>query len=312
MSARIFIVIPVHNRRETTLACLRRLRMQGVLAWAVAWAVALVVDDGSTDGTGDAVRAKFPEATVLRGDGTLFWTGATEFGMKEALARGADFVFWLNDDCEPQPGALAALLEVAHRTGGAAGGVALMPANQFPIYGGYRKGRVDLEFLSAAPGEEIACDALNGNLVCFARAAIEAAGLPDGGGLPHAFGDTDYTLRVRAAGRPVTLVGDARLSATPNHPVNHASWLVGDITVAQMWGALWQRRSYAYLPAHGRFLARHWGALGAMRCAWLVLKRIPITVLMLVLPRSTRRALWARRSEAWRREQKIREGLATK
>ena len=299
-----FLVIPVHNRSAITLACLRRLRAQGVPEWARP----IVVDDGSTDGTGEAVRAEFPEAEVVRGDGHCYWTGATKLGMQHALVRGAEFIFWLNDDCEPQPGALAALLAVARRTGGAAGGVGVLAGNQFPVYGGFKKGRCDLEFVSAAPGEEVACDALNGNLVCFARPAVEAAGLPDARRLPHAFGDTDYTLRVRAAGRPVTLVGDARALAAPNNPANHASWLVGDITPAQVWRGLWDVRAYAYLPAHARFLIRHWGAAGALHCAWLVAKRVPISALMLVLPRKVRRVLWAEKSAAWQREKKIQEG----
>ncbi len=303
-ASRVVIVIPVHNRRAITLACLRRLRVQDVLAWASP----IVVDDGSDDGTGDAVRAEFPEAEVLRSEGNLFWTGAMELGMKHAIAHGAEFVFWLNDDCDPQPGALATLLATARRNGGAAGGVALLPANGQPIYAGYRKGRFELEFVGAAPGEEVACDALNGNLVCFARSAIAAIGWPDGRGLPQAFGDIDYTLRLHAAGQPVVLVGDARLSATPNDPVHHASWLVGDITVAQMWSALWTVRSYAYLPSHFRFLRRHWGVAGAAWCGWLVLKRIPITVLKLTVPLRWRRAWWGRQSHAWQVEKKIRAG----
>src|SRR5262249_15096224 len=55
------IVMPVHNRRDTTVACLRELRAQGVLTWAHV----IVVDDGSSGGTSKGVRAECPEATLL-------------------------------------------------------------------------------------------------------------------------------------------------------------------------------------------------------------------------------------------------------
>lgn len=288
MKARCDIVIPVHNRRDVTLACLRRLRDQNDLAWAVP----IVVDDGSTDGTSEAVRAEFPSAEIVRGDGHLFWTGAVAQGMQHALARQTDFIFWLNDDCEPQPGALALLREAAAKSGGAAGGVCILPHDGTPIYGGFRKRGVELDFIGAQPGETIACDALNGNLVCFTRAAAAACGLPDARHLPHAFGDTDYTLRLRQRGFPVELVGCARAIATPNQPANHASWLVGDIGPVALWRGLAQKKSYAYLPANARFLWRHCGWRGGLHCVWLILKRVPITLLMVTTPLRWRRTWW--------------------
>ena len=133
MSAVPHIVIPVHNRRETTLACLGLLRAQGVTRWARP----VVVDDGSTDGTSSAVRELFPEAEVLSGGGDLYWTGATALGMQKAMANSADFVFWLNDDTKPAPGALEELREQASAGGGAAGGVCRLPRSGLPVYAGF-------------------------------------------------------------------------------------------------------------------------------------------------------------------------------
>ena len=303
MTPSVSIIVPVHNRRETTLGCLRRLRDLRVFEWANA----IVVDDGSTDGTASAVRAEFPTVKIAPGSGQLFWTGAIALGMMQALEEGAEYLFWLNDDCAPNPGALEALLHTARRTGGAAGGVCVLGRSGAPVYGGFDRGRVDLEFVSAAAGEERDCDALNGKMVCIARTAVQAIGLPDAAGLPHAFGDIDYTLRLRRAGFAVTVVGDAIAKARPNNPTNHASWLVGDITVLQLWRALGDIRAYAYLPAHWRFLTRHWGVRGMMQCIWLLAKRVPISIAMLLLPRALRRRWWGSRSRAWQYEQRLHE-----
>lgn len=289
------LVIPVHNRRSITLACLRRLRDQGDLAWATP----IVVDDGSSDGTGDAVRSEFPMAEIVRGTGSLFWTGATAAGMARAIQRQAAFIFWLNDDCEPRPRSLALLREAAAASGGAAGGVCMLPDGEVPIYGGFRMNGVELDFVSASPGQKIACDALNGNLACFTRAAVDACGLPDARAFPHALGDTDYTLRVRSRGFPVELVGSARAMATPNRPDNHASWLVGDTGPMELWLGLLRKTSYAYLPANWRFLRRHCGWRGGLHCAWLVAKRAPITLLMLTTSRRQRLAWWGKNRRGW-------------
>jgi hypothetical protein len=47
-----FIVIPVHDRRDTTLACLREQRAQGVLTWAQV----IVVDDCAAGAPGSRSR----------------------------------------------------------------------------------------------------------------------------------------------------------------------------------------------------------------------------------------------------------------
>ena len=103
---RAAIIIPVHNRREVTLRCLRSLHAPRLPAdFAV-----IVVDDGSTDGTAAAIAAEFPGVMIEAGDGQLYWTGGIVQGMKRALIEGAQFLFWLNDDCLPEAGALQRML----------------------------------------------------------------------------------------------------------------------------------------------------------------------------------------------------------
>ena len=301
-AARPTFVIPVHNRRTITLACLDHLRCDGVLSWADI----IVVDDGSSDGTSAAVRADFPAVRLLTGDGNLWWTGATARGMQAAFAAGAEAIFWLNDDCMPHPGACIHLLNTMRATGAAVSGVCLLPPDGPVVYGGLRRAGIGLALLTAYPDSApTACDAACGNFVCLPRALVAAVGWPDARGLPHAHGDTDYLLRASARGFRVLVDPRARAWARPNAWHNYASWMYGDLSIADMWRGLGQKRSYAYFPAQTRFLTRHFGWRGLLYSGWTVLKRLIVTGIRLVVPRERRRAWWGERSAAWREERRL-------
>ena len=109
--ARVIAVIPVFNRREITLACVRRL---GAEAMGADELEIMVVDDGSKDGTAEALKALGQKGlSVLHGDGSLWWSGGMNLGVQAALERGCDFVLCLNDDTAFESGLVPALLEAA-------------------------------------------------------------------------------------------------------------------------------------------------------------------------------------------------------
>jgi len=92
---RIYIIIPVHNRKHLTRECLLSLRKQTFQNCKV-----IVVDDGSTDGTSEMIKKGFPKVVLLHGDGNLWWTGATNLGVEYALALADqdDYILTLNND----------------------------------------------------------------------------------------------------------------------------------------------------------------------------------------------------------------------
>ena len=91
----VHILIPVHNQADLTLACLRAVGRQSYRDVRT-----VVIDDGSTDGTGERIRREFPDVTVLADDGGLWWTGAMAMGVRHVLWRGGrdDFILSVNHD----------------------------------------------------------------------------------------------------------------------------------------------------------------------------------------------------------------------
>ncbi len=108
----IYIVIPVHNRKHFTRKCLLSLKRQTFKGFKV-----VVVDDGSTDGTEKMITDEFSEVVLLKGEGNLWWAGATNWGVEYVLnrAKDDDFVITLNDDTVVHPDYIQTLLNSASK-----------------------------------------------------------------------------------------------------------------------------------------------------------------------------------------------------
>jgi glycosyltransferase involved in cell wall biosynthesis len=198
----VFIIIPVHNRRAITLACLENLQQVKALQDYVV----VVVDDGSSDGTEDAIRSLYPEVTVLAGDGNLWWTGAIALGMQYAFEQRADYLIWLNDDSQLSNNTLSYLVDFCHdfcqqQTGAIAGCQGSELGRTGAIaFGGKRKTWQGYRFMDLPLGETGTCDLLSGNLVCIPRTVVEKIGYPDSKLTPHYGGDSLYLIRAKKAG----------------------------------------------------------------------------------------------------------------
>ncbi|HKP19057.1 MAG TPA: glycosyltransferase family 2 protein [Gaiellaceae bacterium] len=104
----VAVVVLSWNGREDTLQCLESLRNVDYRPLTP-----IVVDNGSTDGTSEAVRAAFPEVDIVRTEENLGFAEGNNVGMRRALELGADYVLVLNNDVEVDPGFVAPLVEEA-------------------------------------------------------------------------------------------------------------------------------------------------------------------------------------------------------
>jgi GT2 family glycosyltransferase len=106
---RIAILVTCYNRVATTLAGLAALRAALDPIDGLSYSIFLV-DDGSTDATGAAVRAAHPDIHVIEGTGSLYWNGGMCRSYDAAREHGSfDAYLLFNDDVITDPNGAAEL-----------------------------------------------------------------------------------------------------------------------------------------------------------------------------------------------------------
>jgi len=194
----VYIIIPVHNRKNITLKCLETLKQCGDLDRYYT----VVVDDGSTDGTSEAITNLYPEVTILTGDGNLWWTGAIKKGMEYAYQQGADYFIWLNDDCLVSNNTISELLKFSYQNNYTIIGVQGYRLDNLEViaFGGKKETINGYKYINNKNKEIQSCQLLSGNLVCLPKSIITKIGFPDDITVPHYGGDSLYLIKARNKG----------------------------------------------------------------------------------------------------------------
>jgi GT2 family glycosyltransferase len=198
----VFAVVVTYNRKALLVQCLDALQEQTRAVDRI-----VVVDNASSDGTAAAVRADFPGVDLLVLDENRGGAGGFHVGMKAAAEGRADWIWVMDDDAEPAPDALEALLAPGlHRRPGA---VALTPLKRLPSghlqydqVGWYDPVRMNLQPISAhhtkALFTEVEYGAFVGLLV--SADAVRRVGLPDVSYFIW-YDDVEFCLRLQRAGQ---------------------------------------------------------------------------------------------------------------
>ena len=192
----------VHNRRETTLRCLESLA-DSVYDKDRIDMDYYITDDACTDGTAEAISAAFPDAHIIKGDGSLFWNRGMHLAWEEAAKSDYDFFLWVNDDTYVFNDSLSRLLSCSASHSDEAvivGSTTSSDGSGRITYGGWRnyKGNNNGELIAGVDKEQ-PCQTMNGNIVLIPRSVYLSIGKND----PyyhHSLGDLDYGLRATESG----------------------------------------------------------------------------------------------------------------
>jgi GT2 family glycosyltransferase len=220
-NVRIEIVTPVHNRRDLTLQFLKSLARIDCRNLETH---IIIVDDGSSDGTAEAIREKFPDVEIVEGDGNLWYTAGTNKGLKAALKYDPDYILAVNNDSVFDEKFLRRMVECAEKYPRSVVGAVLLdwttPHKVFQVSpkwdtwrGGFRHWRK--QTIWTIPQKPWEVELIVGNCVLYPAQAVRGVGLMDEKKLPH-FGDAEYTPRMRRKGWRLLIEPRARVFCQPN------------------------------------------------------------------------------------------------
>ena len=204
------------NGREDTLRCLESLSRAEHPDLSI-----VCVDNGSSDGSQQAVRERFPHVTLIEAGANLGYSGGNNLGIRHALEHGARWVALINNDATVAADVVAGF-EAAARERPAAGilaGKVYFAERPSTIwFAGQRVS--ELLGYSGRPrgyGREdgpryervVATDRAVGALMAISREAVDAAGLLDDDLFAYVE-DVDWALRVRDADFEIVFAPRAR------------------------------------------------------------------------------------------------------
>ncbi len=115
MSKRIAAIVVTYNRQSYLIRCIEALRRQKNADMDI-----LIIDNASTDGTGDALAPLAADGTIryFNTGANLGGAGGFHYGMRLAVQEGYRYLWIMDDDCIPDDGALDALLKADADLGG--------------------------------------------------------------------------------------------------------------------------------------------------------------------------------------------------
>jgi GT2 family glycosyltransferase len=280
--ARVYLVTILYNSRDRLDAFADSLAGQRLSDWRL-----IAVDNASSDGSAEALERRADgRIALLRNTANLGFARAANQGMRAALDAGAAFVALLNNDEVLPAKFLARFMERrdALRADVIAPRIMRLERPDEAWYAGghledgwiFRNVHEAYDPLDSR--ETRVVDFASGCCLGLSRHVLETVGLLDERFFVY-WEDTDYCLRLKAAGVPIQYVSDVVIL----HEGGHAS---GGENSAGFNRLYW--RSYA------RLLRKHFGFAVALRTALRVAakelgrpnkRRAPLTALLLALAR---------------------------
>ncbi|HET7732202.1 MAG TPA: glycosyltransferase family 2 protein, partial [Paludibacter sp.] len=199
----IAVLLTCHNRKEKTLACLTSLYFAINQVNEEYNFTIYLVDDGSTDGTAEAVLNQYPTVKVIEGNGNLFWAGGMRLAWSTALAeQNYDAYLLLNDDVVLVQSFICEILKTHEHSLAQTGesgiycGTTIDKATGLTSYGGLKIVKNDFvlrtTLINTVENPQVFHMA-NANVLWICNMVVDRIGLLDEK-YTHSLADFDYTL----------------------------------------------------------------------------------------------------------------------
>ncbi len=256
----VAVIIVNWNRRELLNAAMASLAQDGYSNIRT-----IVIDNGSTDGSVELIKASFPNVIIIENSQNLGYSQGNNQGIETAHSIGAEFLFFLNNDATLKPGCLRELVSLfaAHpRCGAASPFIVYADKPEIIWFGGgevslwsgqvrhkHIRQRFDLNYYAVETTEYISGCAL----------MIRSLALKDVGGFDERYAlyseDVDLCLSLRRAGWELRVTPKAiaahRISSSTGgelSPVKAFYRARSTAILIKRWAPLW---AWAALPFAG-------------------------------------------------------------
>lgn len=213
----VYVMILNWNDAENSLACLRSIYELDYPHLRV-----IVVDNGSTDGSDQAIQAAFPQIELIANGRNLGFAGGANVGLERAFGQGAGYVLFINNDTILDPAMLSELVRIAeeHPRAGlltpkiyylhdptlvwAAGAYMASFPPRVKMIGADQRDHPRYDLLQRV-------DYATGCALLIRRATVDQVGLFDPIYWPIYHEDYDYCARVNKAGWEIWYVPSAKM-----------------------------------------------------------------------------------------------------
>jgi len=207
--AKVYVLLPVHNRCNITLAFLEYLKKQSYSNFHL-----VLIDDGSTDGTAGAVRENIDVVTVIRGEGNWWWAGSLQRGYEWFITNkvsGGDVLLIMNDDTQFDVDFISTGLRILGDNPAAlltATGYNLK-TDQLQDSGGYKLSWKNMGFAETYDNSEINCSSTRGLMTRVADFLDVKGFYPKL--IPHYLSDLEFTMRAQKMGKKLIIHPDFKI-----------------------------------------------------------------------------------------------------
>jgi GT2 family glycosyltransferase len=217
MTGKLSVIIPAFSGLEQVRSCLRSLGDSHYKNFEI-----ILVDHGVSDAISRLAKDEFPQVICRRGSADLWWSGASNLGIRHALEGGSQWLMLLNHDCYTQPDTIGILLNnIENNENSIIAPVQHMLREKRDIIGvtscfllgfptiippaawyrfRYPAGLVPTALIGGGRG------------VILSAATFQRVGLLDDEHLPHYYADHDFYFRCRKAGLQLFVCRDARVN----------------------------------------------------------------------------------------------------
>ena len=259
----IHIFIPVHNGISQTVRCLQSIYNQTLIDSIKI----TIIDDGSTDGTSQIIKERFPDVSMETGDGSLWWTGSINKGLqsKQHTFQQGDYFLLVNSDVVLNPGTVFSLLTEAVSDRSMCFAPLGFSEDESIACGEAEDGHIFYRF---EPSSKMMMQnnniysvlSLFGRCTLYPVEVLDQVDSFDAINFPHYWGDTDFSLRAKEFGYKFRISGKTSIMVQHDEETtgSHHVFFAQRRSLKEVLAYLTDIKSLGNVKYLWRFYSRHY------------------------------------------------------